>query len=105
MNNEFNKTAIIIALKKLFDPNGCFYITDFDQILRLAEVLVTNEERLPFSVLHCIKYVEMPEDFRRELFEKVIELFQRSPAIQLDTEQIFPSKQLAKRGILAFLGK
>lgn len=101
--NDFNKTALIIGLRKLFDPHGTFYITDFDQLLALAGATITSADRKPFAVLHCVKYADMPEGFRRELFAKTIEIFKQAPAIELNIDEIFPPKQVAQRRVLRFL--
>jgi hypothetical protein len=88
--NDFERTALIIGLRKLFNEQSFFDICSFNNLLKLARISITDAERRPFDALHCAHYAEMPAGFKQELFMRVIEIFQREPTVELTVEEIFP---------------
>lgn len=89
----FEKQTLVIALKRMFDPERHFCICDFDSMLKVAGITITNAEREPLRLLHCIHYKDMPQDFRTNLARRVMEILSRRPDIEIDFEAAFAPKQ------------
>lgn len=93
--NQFEKQSVVIALKKMFDANGFFSVSDFRTILKIVGVTVSDSEMRPFEVLHCIHYKEMPREFRGQLAKEVLAVIARSPEATIDVEKIFADDEPA----------
>lgn len=88
--NSFEKQALTLGLRRLFDPAGHFGMWDFDSLLKLVRVTLPQSEEIVFRAVSGVKYSDMTPEFRQELFERVIEIFERDPDIILNVEEIFP---------------
>ncbi len=80
----YQKQTIIIALKELFS-NPSFSICTIDKCLKIANIIPNNKDYECLSALHCINYSKMPLNYRQEVFNKVIAMFQ---SISFDFEEI-----------------
>lgn len=87
--NDFERGALALGVRRLFCEDKFFSINQFDQLLELAGISITKEERKAFAVLHCVHYSEMPPTFRDELHLRVIAIFQRRQDPRFDVMAIF----------------
>lgn len=85
---QFEKQAAVLALRKMFAPDHWFCFCRFRELVAMCKVNVTKEEMLPFEVLHCVHYRDMPKGFRTELAGKVMEILSREPEMVLDFDSL-----------------
>ena len=76
---EFNPQliALKLALKKMFS-DGWFDICTINSLLKLTGSIPDSETLKIMQSVHCVKYADMPEDFRQWLFEESILMFQKN---------------------------
>lgn len=76
---DFNpkKTALQLALKKMFtEPH--FNICTIDSCLKLTGSIPSPEIYKIMRSVHCVNFMDMPEDFRQWVFENTIAMFQNN---------------------------
>ena len=96
--DEFKKEAIRIALREMF-RKGSFSICTVDTCLEIANIPIPRDEYETLRALHCIDYSEMPPDFRVQLFQKIIGLFEY-PTLEISEFEIFKPKITDKKRLL-----
>ena len=79
---EFEKQAVAIALKKMFQGSH-FNICTVDQCLKITGAIPPSADYNALSALHCVHWSDMPASFRDEVFVKTLELFRHS-GFQID---------------------
>lgn len=90
---NFEQMALLIALRKLLQQQRHFSICEFDTCLALAGISISAEERRPFNAIHCVDYADMPTEFKKELFERIVVIFKRQPDFAIDIESILNPPQ------------
>lgn len=58
--------VLAVGLRRLFTQNY-FCIIDFDNLTKLAGVIVDGEVHQALRVLHCVNWRDMPKDLREEV--------------------------------------
>lgn len=96
--DEFKVEAIRVSLKNMF-KKGWFDVCTLDKCLAIANIPIPDEEREVFSALHCISYSEMQPDFRTQLFEKILGLFEYPP-LEIAEFEFFKPKITNKKRLL-----
>lgn len=71
----FKRNAAAVALKKLL-TGSVFYVNDFKDIAKLMDIDTSQVDMRPFEVLHCVKWVDMPEELVKEVKMRILEVFQ-----------------------------
>jgi len=72
--DEFQKQAMLIALKNMFDGKW-FDITVVDSCAKILSVSPPRKDYEALRLLHCVHWSEMPTGFKGQVFTKVMELF------------------------------
>jgi hypothetical protein len=72
--NDFQKQAIAIALREMFEGNH-FNICTVDKCLKISGVIPPTADYEALSALHCVYWNKMPDNFRQQVFVKTLELF------------------------------
>jgi len=88
-DNIFGKTAIAIALKKMFDPKKWFDICCIDKAIKILGVNVPETEYISWSLLHCVHWDTVDEAVRQEVFARVMYYFGQKAPAQADEGDIF----------------
>lgn len=70
MNSNFHRAALSVGLRKMFEKDS-FSICDFDAMAKLAGVHISTKDYEALRVLHCVKYGDMPQAVRQQLFDVV----------------------------------
>jgi len=73
--NEFEKEAVITALKKMFKGSH-FNICTFDKCTEIAGVIPNGRDYNALSALHCVDWKDMSPDLRNEVYQRTIDTFQ-----------------------------
>lgn len=73
--DDFNKQAIMVSLRKMFRPDGCFSICDLEQCFKVAGIAPPRAEYDALRLLHCVYWHDMPPGMRAATAEQVFALF------------------------------
>jgi len=73
--NEFEKEAVITALKKMFQGSH-FNICTFDKCTEITGAIPTGRDYRALSALHCVDWKDMSPNLREEVYQKTIGTFQ-----------------------------
>lgn len=74
---EFEKQAVVIALKKMFQGSH-FDICTVDNCLKITGAIAPTADYNALRALHCVHWSDMPDGFRAQVFVKTLELFTHS---------------------------
>ena len=73
--NEFEKEAVITALKKMFRGSH-FNICTFDKCTEIAGAIPAGRDYRALSALHCVDWGDMSPGLRDEVYERIVGTFQ-----------------------------
>lgn len=76
---EFQKKAIVVALKKMFRADGHFSICDFDSMVEVLGITVPRREYEALRLFHCLSWWDTDAETKRQVFDKVLELLHTEP--------------------------
>lgn len=95
MNNldDFQKQAVVIALKKMFQGNY-FDICTVDRCLKITGSIPPTTDYNALHAMHCVHWSDMPAGFRHQVFEKTLELFNHT---------VFPIEKISLSAALSNL--
>lgn len=74
--NEFEKEAVITALKEMFRGSH-FNICTFDKCVEIAGVIPSGRDYRALQALHCVDWGDMSYVLRGMVYHTVIETFQQ----------------------------
>lgn len=74
--NEFEKEAVITALKKMFRGSH-FNICCFDKCTEIAGAIPSGRNYRALQALHCVDWGDMSPALRGGVYHAVIETFQQ----------------------------
>ena len=86
--NEFEKEAVITALKKMFRGSH-FNICTFDKCTEIAGVIPAGRDYRALSALHCINWGDMSPMLRSGVYHLVIETFQQEGFDLIALDMVF----------------
>jgi len=65
----------MVALRKMFRPDGCFNICDLEQCFKVAGIAPPRAEYEALRLLHCVYWHDMPTAMREATAAQVFALF------------------------------
>lgn len=74
---DFKRSMLIEATIKLLKTQSHFSICDFDNITKVAGIVVDKETRDILALAHCMDYGAMPDAMRKGLYETVINVLKQ----------------------------
>lgn len=94
--------ACKLALRQLFRSDAYFNISTIDNLLKLTNTIPDPEIYDTLKLLHCIYYKDMKPEFREELFDTVLKMFDGSgfefSAIDILTTEVSETMDREKIG-------
>ena len=88
---QFQAQAANIALHKLLCGSN-FYISDFDALAKLIGKEVGGRDYEALRGLHCMTWAEIPDPFRSQTREKIVELLGLPPMV-IEGEKSAPGEK------------
>lgn len=97
----FEQKTVQIALNNLFNKKGHFSISTVRDLIEILNIVPDSNTMHALSLLHCVDYSEMGQEYKQELIQKTLALLQLDwiePVDEFDPEvneesEITPKKQ------------
>jgi len=72
--DEFHKTAVIDALKRMFQPDKYFDICTIDTCLGILGVIPDRGTYDALKLYHCVRWSSIEPDVRTEIFKTTVKI-------------------------------
>lgn len=72
---DFERGAMEMALRRMFEPGAYLSIVTLDQMLKVAKVLPPAHEYQAMRLLHCVDWKAMPPDIRSQAVRIILSWF------------------------------
>jgi hypothetical protein len=102
---DFEKTSVMVALRKMFRPDSYLNICAIEQCLEIARIAPSREQMVPLKAMHCVHWSEMPVGFPRQTAQYILDLFGLDPFTvdDLDNPLLAPPKPAKPAGLFGRL--
>ncbi len=98
MSDGFHMAAMMVALDKVFKKDDRFDVCTVRECFEMGGVDCPSEDMNAFRILHCVKYADMPQGMRDELFNRVLTVIQTGSRFSFDTQPALASLIESKLG-------
>lgn len=93
---EFQKNAVIIAIRKMYKDQDWFDITTVNNILEMTGKHMVSEDLKALNLLHCVHWGNMGQDMMRESFNMIMRALD-TPALDFEAMDKELKKILGKK--------
>lgn len=83
MIDDFKRQAVAISLKKMFEPTHWLDICTIKEGLELLQIVPPAGQIEALRMLHCVHWSKMEPDFRQQVFQRIMALFEMGTSFDL----------------------